>query len=263
MKAIILAAGKGTRLKHYTEDIPKGMLKFNNKTLIEYQIEACRKSGIDDISIVTGYKAEKINTPNVKYYLNKDYENTNMVESLMSARKEFDDEIIISYADILYDKAIINELIDYPGDFVVTVDVEWKRYWRLRYGHIDHDTESLSISDDGEIRELGSPNPPATEIDARYVGLLKFSRQGLKTMEEIYDDVRRSLWNLPWQRSGNVFQKAYMTDLIQEIIDRGYVVKAMSIRNGWIELDTVEDYDKARVWFSDGTLKDKLHLDLG
>ncbi|OYT52914.1 MAG: hypothetical protein B6U72_07230 [Candidatus Altiarchaeales archaeon ex4484_2] len=263
MKSVILAAGKGTRLKHYTEKMPKGMLRVNNKTIIEYQIEALHDSGIADVVIVTGYMAEKIRFPGVRYYINREYEDTNMVESLMSARKEFDDDLLVSYSDILYDKSVLDELIDYPGDFVVIVDVDWKRYWMLRYGRINHDTESLSLSDDRRITELGSQDPPADEIDARYVGLLKFSRQGLETVERIYDEMRESHWNLPWQKSGNVFRKAYMTDLLQEIIDRGYDVNAMLIRNRWIELDTVEDYDKARAWFNDGTLKDRLHLDLG
>ena len=262
MKAIILAAGKGTRLGHYTKDIPKGMLQFKGKSLIEHQVEIYHKCGIDDIIIITGYKAGKIKIPNVRYFFNKDYETTNMVESLMTAKEEFDDDIIVSYADILYDINIPKKLLDFAGDFVVTVDIEWKKYWKWRYEQIDCDTESLSISEDGTIKELGTPNPPTPSIDARYVGLLKFSKKGLDIVENIYEEVKKNYWGLPWQKSGEVFQRAYMTDLIQEIIDRGYAVKAMPIKNGWIELDTVEDYNKAKTWLKDGTLKNELHLKL-
>ena len=95
MKAIILAAGQGTRLKKYTENLPKGMLEFAGRTLIERQIETYRKCGITDIIIVRGFAAEKITYQNVKYYENTDYADTNMVVSLMTARQEFNDDIIV------------------------------------------------------------------------------------------------------------------------------------------------------------------------
>ena len=73
MKAIILAAGMGTRLGKYTNHLPKGMLVFNGKTLIEFQLETLKKVGIYKIAIVTGYQKEAISYPGLKYYYNKYY----------------------------------------------------------------------------------------------------------------------------------------------------------------------------------------------
>ena len=70
MKAIILAAGQGTRLKKYTQDLPKGMLSFMGKTVIERQIEMYRKCGINDIIVVRGFAADKIKYEGIKYYMN-------------------------------------------------------------------------------------------------------------------------------------------------------------------------------------------------
>ena len=88
MKAIILAAGMGTRLGKYTENLPKCMLEFNGKSLIERQVDTLRKAGITDISIVRGYQPEKITISGVRYYHNPDFSNTNMVETLFCAEKE-------------------------------------------------------------------------------------------------------------------------------------------------------------------------------
>jgi len=172
MKYIILAAGKGNRMGQYTKYLPKGMLLLKGVPIIQYHLSIA--SSLDKIIIVKGYKAEKITFPNVTYYVNKNYENTNMVESLMLARDEFDDDAIVSYADIVYNPKILDEIKEFPGDFVVTVDMEWKKYWNLRYGNINCDTESLSIDSNGNITEIGMVNPPSDKIDARYVGLLKF-----------------------------------------------------------------------------------------
>ncbi|WP_088188559.1 NTP transferase domain-containing protein [Desulfosporosinus sp. FKA] len=99
MKAIILAAGHGTRLKKYTENLPKGMLAFFGKALIERQIELYKRAGIDDIIIVRGYAADKIDYNCVRYYLNENFATTNMVESLMTARSEFNDDISVAVDD--------------------------------------------------------------------------------------------------------------------------------------------------------------------
>ena len=97
MKAMILAAGQGTRLKKYTENLPKGMLSFMGQTIIERQIEMYRKCGIENIIVVRGFAADKIGYEGVTYYTNEDYANTNMVESLMAAKSEFDEDMIVSY----------------------------------------------------------------------------------------------------------------------------------------------------------------------
>ena len=79
MKAIILAAGQGTRLKKYTKNLPKGMLSFMGKTIIERQVEMYWKFGIDKIMIVRGFAADKINYDGVTYYTNKNYANTHIL----------------------------------------------------------------------------------------------------------------------------------------------------------------------------------------
>ncbi len=255
MKAIILAAGQGTRLKKYTENLPKGMLLFAGKTIIERQIEMYRKCGIDKIIIVRGYAADKITYEGVTYYNNDDYANTNMVESLMAAREEFTDDIIVSYSDILFEEHLLKTMMNSQYDFAVSVDDEWKKYWLLRYGKVDFDTESLSISEDDNITELGLENPMLESIDARYIGLLKFSKAGLRYIEEMMSKAYKEFDNKPWQQSGKPVKKAYMTDLLNAIIEAGKSVKAVHFNNGWLEFDTNEDYERAMEWIRKDMIK--------
>ncbi len=255
MKAIILAAGQGTRLKKYTENLPKGMLNFDGKTIIERQLEVYRECGLDDIIIVKGFAADKINYDGVKYYTNVNYADTNMVESLMAAKEEFDDDIIVSYSDILFEKNMLLGMMRAKDNFAVAVDDNWKTYWKARYGKVDFDTESLSIDSDDNIVELGLENPKLEDIDARYVGLLKFSRQGMSIVQSIMNDAYIHYEDKPWQQSGKTVRKAYMTDLLQAIIESGNNVKAIRFHNGWVEFDTNEDYETAMEWLAQGTIK--------
>lgn len=255
MKAIILAAGQGTRLKKYTENLPKGMLVFDGKTIIERQIETYRKCGIEDIIVVRGFAAEKINYSGIKYYTNEDYENTNMVESLLAAKSEFTEDVIVSYSDILFSENMLLEMMKSKDDFACAVDDNWKEYWQMRYGRVEFDTESLSLNSDNTIKELGLENPPLESIDARYVGLLKFSKNGLDIIVEIMKEAHLKFENKPWQQSGKIVQKAYMTDLLNAVIESGRDIKAIRFNNGWIEFDTNEDYEKACEWVKDGSIR--------
>lgn len=259
MKALILAAGRGTRLNKYTDKLPKGMLMFDGKTLIERQISVCRNAGIADIVVVTGYMAEKINYDNIKIYHNPDFATTNMLESLFCAENELNDDIIVSYADIIYEKQLLDGLINCPGEIVVTVDINWKKYWQARYGTVDFDLESLKIIGN-EIISLGTEVKNSNEIDARYVGLLKFSKKGLQNLKSIYHKNKAKYWNTPWQVSGKTFSNAYMTDMLNEMIKEQVLLKAHKVSNGWLEFDTNEDYERMVGLLQNGQLNNLIKL---
>lgn len=243
MKAIILAAGRGSRLDKYTKDLPKGMLSLFGKTLIERQIGTYRRNGITDISIVTGYKSEKINYEGVKYYHNKEWEDTNMLVSLMCASDEFNDDVIVSYSDIVFDDKVLQGMMNSNSDYAVGVDKDWRPYWEFRYGTVFFDLEELKINDKNEILSLGRETKDPNDCDARYIGILKFSINGINNIREILEKVLTEFKDKPWQVSGKTGRKAYMTDLLQELLDRKCVLSAVIFERGWYEFDTNEDYE--------------------
>jgi L-glutamine-phosphate cytidylyltransferase len=261
VKAIILAAGLGSRLDKYTKNLPKGMLKVYGKSLIERQIETFKRCSIKRIIIVTGYMGNKINFPDVTYYQNRLFDSTNMVESLMCAREELEEDIIISYGDILFEERVLKQMLDSDNDITVAVDREWKEYWQSRHGDTSFDTESLRLDKHENIIEIGTPDPDVDDVDGRYVGLLKFSSKGTQIMKKVYDKAKEDYSGKPW-RSSKSFEQGYMTDLIQEIIDSGYAVKAGIIEKGWLEFDTNEDYEKVLQWSESGFLQSIYRVEL-
>lgn len=242
MNAIVLAAGSGERLKPYTENLPKGMLGVGGQTLIERHIDQLRSVGVEDITIATGFRAETIDYEGVQYTHNPDYASTNMVETLMTARQAFIGETIIAYADIAVDKSALETVIEDSSDIGVLVDTTWQEYWAMRYAKPDRDLESLALNENGEITEIGKPTGSMEGIDGRYVGLLKFSANGVHSFLSLYDKARAQFWSQPWQSSSS-FQKAYMTDMLQALIENGTTVNAIKVAGGWLEFDTVEDYE--------------------
>jgi choline kinase len=243
MKAVILAAGMGTRLVKYTHLSPKGMLLFRGKPLLAWQIELYRRHGITDINIVTGYMPEKIQFEDVKYYHNKNYASTNMIESLMCLGNDLlADDLLVSYSDIVFTDQIFAQVVEAKGDIIVSADANWRNYWLMRYGTTETDLESLTVNRSGDIIEIGQPLAHSHDLHYRYIGFNKFSQSALQVGYEYYFHKQRLAQS--WQPSGKSFYQGYFTDFIHELIQHGVVAKAAITQGGWLEFDTEEDYEK-------------------
>jgi len=269
MKAIILAAGMGTRLGKYTKNIPKAMLSFKGKTLLQREVEALKSAGIKEIIVVCGYMPEKITANGksaiIKKIMNEQYESTNMAYSLMCAKKEMLEEkdgIIVCYGDIVYEKRLVELMKNFKGEFGVLVDDEWLVYWKERLGNWKEDVESLVYDEKNNIVEIGAPHCEMDKAMARYVGMLKFSRKGCKKYIELFEKNRKKYWEKEerWLNSKS-FKKAYMTDMLQALVDEEDKVKAVHAKRGWMEFDSVEDYEKAVKWAEEGSIKRFINLE--
>ncbi len=196
---------------------------------------------INNITIVTGYYADKIKYEGVKYFHNENYDNTNMVSSLFCAEDILFGNVIITYADIIFSEEVLESLIEFKNSIGVAVDKNWKKYWMLRYGKINHDTESLLIKNN-KIMNLGIPNCNPNDCDSRYIGLIRLNEAGSKIIKNQYFNSMESGTKIILQ-SKNDFNNMYMTDLLMLIINSGNIIEPISVNNGWLEFDTVDDYE--------------------
>ena len=247
-KALIIAAGLGSRLKKHTENLPKCMLDFGGKTLLQRQLESYKKNGIKDISLVRGYKKEKINYTNIKYFENDDYKNNNILNSMFYAEKIINGNIIISYSDILFDPSVVERTLKSDHDISVVVDIDWRGYYVGRKDHPISEAENVIFNSNNEVEKIGKINTGNQEVHGEFIGMIKLSNRGTEIFKEHFHRLKKIYWNKPFQRA-KIFQKAYLTDFIQELVDIGIKVHCVIIESGWKEIDTVEDYKKALVGF--------------
>ena len=262
MKAIILAAGEGKRLRPLTNKTPKCLVNLFGKSLLQWQIETFRSCQIDDISVVTGYRSELINLPELKIFQNKKFETTNMVESLFCASQELSEQTIVSYGDIIFEKKVLDKLIQSKADFSVIVDKNWKRYWEIRFDNPLNDVESLKIDTDDNITSIGQKTQKIDEIEGQYIGLMKFQNAGLEKIKKFYEKTKSQSTNNSNPLNPLVsFQQSFMTDFLQGLINDGCKLKAVEIENGWLELDTINDYNKYTELYSKNKLSE--FIDLG
>ena len=232
MKAIILAAGRGSRMNHATADIPKCMMKLSGKTLIDYGMESLLSAGFSpcDIGIVTGYKSEKIQIPGVKYFHNPDWETTNMFFSLTMARQWLlSEKCIVCYADIVYHPSAVTKLIEDDNDFAITYYTDFLQLWNKRFENPLDDLETLKLIG-GRLAEIGGKPDSVSEIDGQYMGLLSFTPRGWAVVEQAV--------KLPMNKS---VEKLDMTSLLQHLINQGHGISAIPTDKLWLECDNLED----------------------
>jgi len=248
-KALIIAAGLGSRLKDHTEDLPKCMLDFGGKTLLQRQLDAYKKNGIRNISLIRGYKKEKINYKGIKYFENTDYRNNNILNSIFYAEEVINGSIIIAYSDILFDTSVVQRAINSDYDISVVVDIDWRGYYVGRKDHPISEAENVIFNSNNEVEKIGKINTGNEEVHGEFIGMIKLSNRGTEIFKEHFHRLKKIYWNKPFQRA-KVFQKAYLTDFIQELVDIGVKVHCVIIESGWKEIDTVEDYKKALIGFN-------------
>ena len=235
MKAIVLAAGRGTRLAPYTDSVPKCMVNVCGKSILDYQLDVFREKKIDEIVVVAGYKNEQIKYEQITKIINPMYETTNMVYSLFCARDCFDDDIIISYGDIIYSKGVFDTLLNASGEFSVVVDKEWQKLWQLRMENPLDDVETMIIDGD-KIVELGKKPTSLDDVQGQYIGLIKIRKSFLPRMLEYYLSLdRNKLYD------GQCFENMYLTSFIQLLINRFDNVTPTYIHGEWAEVDSVSD----------------------
>jgi choline kinase/DNA-binding XRE family transcriptional regulator len=243
-KTLIVAAGLGSRLKDHTENLPKCMLDFGGKTLLERQINAYRDSGIDNISVIRGYKKNKINYKNLNYFDNKDFENNNILNSIFYGEEVINGDVIIAYSDILFESNVVKRLLDSDHDISVVVDIDWRGYYVDRKDHPLSEAENVIFNSNNEVIKVGKIATDKEEVHGEFIGMIKLTHRGAEIFKQNFHRVKKLYWNKPFQRA-KIFQKAYLTDMIQELVDIGIKVHCVIIERGWREIDTVEDYEKA------------------
>ena len=241
---IIIAAGLGSRLKNYTENLPKCMLDFGGKTLLQRQIEAFKLCGLNNFSVVRGFKKEKINYPDLNYFENKDYKNNNILNSLLYAEEALSGHVIVSYSDILFEKEVVQRLIQSENDISIVVDIDWRGYYINRKEHPINEAENVIFDANNNVIEIGKIFTNKHDVHGEFIGMMKFSPRGSEIFKKHFHRAKEIYWNKPFQRA-KLFQKAYITDMIQDMTDLGVPIHCVIIKRGWKEIDTEEDYRNA------------------
>ncbi len=231
MNAIILAAGRGSRMGDLTIDLPKCRSVLHGKELIQWQMEAIASAGIKDLGIVRGYLAHTFDFK-IKYFENLRWQNTNMVASMLTADPWLcKNNCIVSYSDIVYSGRIVSSLKNSEGDIVISYDPNWLELWSQRFKDPLKDAESFKYHGNC-LLDIGKKVETIDEIDGQYMGLLKISPVGWRIIKNYLSSLNVEIVDV-----------MDTTTLLRGLIENGEEVNVCPISGLWYEVDTESDLD--------------------
>ena len=244
MKIIILAAGIGSRLRSLTNDKPKCIVKLFNETLIERQIKIFHSCNINDITIVTGYGSELIDISDVNYVKNENYETTNMNESLFCALEPSSSPVLVTYSDIVFEQKIVQQMLEMTDGIRLAVNLNWKKYYQNRTMHPLSEAENVLVENGRilQIRKNISESLQNQQI-GEFLGIMMLSSDHVKILLERYSYLKKN--HIGTFHSSSSLSNAYITDMLQEIINCGINVNPVFTQGRWFEIDTPEDLKNA------------------
>ena len=249
MKVIIIAAGSSTRLAKETSGVPKGLLKINGKSIIEVQLDLFQKNQLSDITIIIGPNRQKFELKNVNYIQDYEFQNHDVLGSLMAAKSIINDDILTSYSDIIFEEKILKSVTEFSGDIGIAVDLDWEKNYVNRDQHDKSQADNVLMNDDEilQIRKNISECKKNEKI-GEFLGLMKLSKKGSKIFLGKYSELEIShqgkFHNAP------SLERAYLTDMLQELIDSGIRISPIYISGKWCEIDTLQDLEIAKKLFS-------------
>ena len=248
MRAIIIGAGRGARLKAMTDNQPKCYAIVGGRRILDWTLEAFDGAGVHDKVFIGGYQIDKIRAdyPQLTFVHNADWQNNNILLSLLHAERYMDAGFVCSYSDILFRDSIVRDALNHPADIVLCVDTRWRDRYADRSQHPEHDAEKVTVDGDRVVnvhRDLASH-----EAHGEYIGVARFSPRGAALLREHFHRMQKSHAGKPW-REAKVFEKAYLILLFQEMIEQGVPIHMVPTHGDYMEIDTEEDYALAnRDW---------------
>jgi L-glutamine-phosphate cytidylyltransferase len=245
MRALILAAGRGSRMGPLGDDRPKCLVELEGRPLLDRQVAALRRGGADEIGIVRGYRAEMLNFPGLTYFDNERWAQTNMVMSLAAAGAWLrSGPLIVSYADIFYRGELVRALIDAPGALVISYDRAWRRLWTQRFANPLSDAETFRIDAAGKLLEIGARAAKIEDIEGQYMGLLKFTPAAWSAVEALLGALDQT-----------VRDRLDMTGLLRRLLAGQTIpISTLGTDGQWGEIDNPGDVALYQTMIREGKL---------
>jgi len=251
--AIVLAAG--TPPKQMLTDfngLPPAAISLKGKTLLQRQRETLFNAGIHDIAAVTGYRASDVTCSGIRTIANTEYETRYILDSLLQAESCMEHGFVAVYSDILFHEEIIEKLLKTTEDITIVVDATYKHHARENWkpnmelvvtrSHSAQRKRRLNPHDNTIVMLSRGLDPTAASHE--FVGIAFFSAHGAEILRQVYRDSLEQYKDAPFHGAKHISQ-ASLTDMLQELIDRGFSINGLEVSNGWIEIQNRKDAESA------------------
>ena len=235
-RAIVLAATRGEGFAALTDDRPKAMLPIAGKPLLRHLVDKLKKRGIDDISVVAGYKAETIDVTGIRILLNPRHQTSGELASLSCARAQFNDDFVLVYGDVLFRSYILRDLLEVEAPIALVVDSNVQQQLAGDFALCTEADDRSSWGQQVLLRQLGTRDSLDGErAHGRWIGLVRFRGEGRLWLEEALDELARED---PMSTLG-------VPDLVNHLVTRGRPVQVWYVHGHWLDVNSARDLESA------------------
>ncbi|MCC6298121.1 MAG: NTP transferase domain-containing protein [Anaerolineales bacterium] len=242
MRAIILGAGFGFESGFSEHSHPTAVHEVSSgRHVLDYLIDALKSLNVHDIVFVAGYHIEQVvnRYPFLSYVYNPVWRDTGPVHSLQEAEERLSGDVLISYADVLLSETAVKELLDCDSDFAILEDKNWIDRYERRGSKLQHEAEKV-VSANGRVVQVGRHILEQKEKMGQFAGMIKVRGKATERLRSILTECSQMEPGVRFHESES-FEKAGMTDLLQEMIRRGETITTVAVRDRWAELDAPQD----------------------
>jgi phosphoenolpyruvate phosphomutase len=253
---IIPAAGEDIVFKEILNGKPKAMLEICGKTLLDHQIQTLSKANLADITLIAGYGRDNLRAEGINILENPEYHKGSMLNSLLIAKEKMSNGFIMLYSDILMEDHILSKLMECKEDIVLVADNSTQYHqpeegnildYIISKNHYKSARREIRFISENVVANIGNKINPETATH-EFIGLARFSKTGAEQFLETYSDVINN-FSGKFQESKDISQLTF-TDLIQEMIDRGFAIHYMEIHKGWLEIHNADHIALAQKSFT-------------
>lgn len=253
---IIPAAGEAPAIEPVLKKTPKSMADIAGKTLLARQVQTLNQNHLTDITVVTGYAGDQMKGEGVAFIHYPDYIKGTELDSILAAQEKMHNGFLMLYSDILLENQVIAQLLACKEDIVLVLDnsiqyleaVEGKvTDYVISRNQPNRKRRNIKFDHQNTLAKIGKKIDPASATH-EFIGLAKFSKTGAEQFLQTYHDALKNLEG-KIQEAEDISQFR-LTDLIQEMIDRGFTVHYLEIHKGWLEIHFPKDIELANELFT-------------
>lgn len=253
-RAILIAAGRGKRLGSHTDEVPKSMVDVGARPILGWVWKAFEQAGIEELVVIRGYRGDVLESfvrelvPRAIFVDNTEWQTNNVLLSLAYARAFLDQPCLVSYSDIIFTPQVARAAVESTSEIGLVIDREFRSIYTGRTEHPLEEGEVSDLMPDGTVARVGKRALPPADAIGEFIGLMRLGPRGVAIIANTLDRLAKDYAgrdDQPFQRAAS-YRNAYLTDLLQLLIDSGIKIDPILIEGQWREIDTGQDLDRAR-----------------
>jgi phosphoenolpyruvate phosphomutase len=239
VSAIVLAASRGYGMDDLTRDRPKVMLPVAGVPMLRRQVDKFKKQGVNDITVVAGYRHDAIDVQGAKILINEDWESTGELASLACAMAAFSEDTVIIYGDLLFRSYMLHNLLDWDAELLVAVD-------STPLAAVSGNINDLAYCSEPDNRAMYQQKVTLEQVTSnsqwqgrkaagRWIGMMRVAGKGSEYLRSAMESLQKR----------EDFNSLGVPDLLNRLVEDGHPPQVQYISGHWMDINNLDDLERA------------------